>query len=235
MTTQPLLLNIDTATEHASICISHGERIIGMEESREQKNHAAFVQPAIVRLLNANQLQLSDIDAVAVTIGPGSYTGLRVGLASAKGICYALNKPLVTVNTLQVIAQAAYDYCVLNGVSMNEKTLFCPLIDARRMEVFTAVYDAGLAEIEAPYALVTDANSFDILYKKQQVIFSGSGYQKLSRFLTDPNAVPALIQHNAAHLANRALLTYQSGLFADLAYVEPLYVKEFFDTSKPKE
>ncbi len=160
MTNIPLLLNIDTATEHASICISRGEKVIDMEESSEQKNHAAFVQPAIVRLLAANQLQLADIDAVAVTIGPGSYTGLRVGLASAKGICYALNKPLVTVNTLQVMAQAAYNDCVLKGISIDEQTLFCPLIDARRMEVFTAVYDARLAEIEAPYALVTDADSF---------------------------------------------------------------------------
>ncbi len=230
----PLLLNIDTATEHASICISRGEKVIDMEESSEQKNHAAFVQPAIVRLLAANQLQLADIDAVAVTIGPGSYTGLRVGLASAKGICYALNKPLVTVNTLQVMAQAAYNDCVLKGISIDEQTLFCPLIDARRMEVFTAVYDARLAEIEAPYALVTDADSFESLYNKQPVIFSGSGYQKLSPFLINSNVVHADIQHNASDLARRALLAYQSGAFADLAYVEPLYVKEFFDTSKPK-
>jgi tRNA threonylcarbamoyladenosine biosynthesis protein TsaB len=230
----PLILNIDTATEHASICISRGGTVIAMVESSEQKNHASFVQPAIRQVLQENHLSLADIDAVAVTIGPGSYTGLRVGLASAKGICYALNKPLLAINTLQVMAQAALDDCRLNQLDITAETLFCPLIDARRMEVFTALYNSSLQEIEAPHALIVDAFSFQLLYQYQQVVFSGSGYQKIKAFLSNPNAVYAAIQHNASHLAKQALLAYQSAHFADLAYCEPLYVKEFFDTSKAK-
>ena len=102
----PLLLNIDTATEHASICISKGSDVLGLVESTEQKNHASFVQPAIQELINKSGLPLKDFTAISVTAGPGSYTGLRVGLASAKGICYALQKPLILINTLEVMAQA---------------------------------------------------------------------------------------------------------------------------------
>ncbi|MCW3086815.1 MAG: TsaB protein required for threonylcarbamoyladenosine ((6)A) formation in tRNA, partial [Sediminibacterium sp.] len=106
----PLLLNIDTATEHASVCISRRGDVLEMVASSEQKNHASFVQPAIQALLRATGLELSEMAAIAVTAGPGSYTGLRVGLASAKGICYVLGKPLIMVNTLEVMAQAAREY-----------------------------------------------------------------------------------------------------------------------------
>src|SRR5471030_1220662 len=114
----PLLLNIDTATEHASVCISKDGSVVSLAESTEQKNHASFVQPAIAKLMAENDYRLADLDAVAVTIGPGSYTGLRVGLASAKGICYALGKPLITVNTLQVMAWAARDHFSLSAIDI---------------------------------------------------------------------------------------------------------------------
>ncbi|MEK7200188.1 MAG: tRNA (adenosine(37)-N6)-threonylcarbamoyltransferase complex dimerization subunit type 1 TsaB, partial [Bacteroidota bacterium] len=102
----PLLLHIDTATEHASVCLSEGCIVLGLIESDEQKNHASFIQPAIQQLMANSPYSLNQLDAIAVTAGPGSYTGLRVGLASAKGICYALDKPLIMVNTLEVMAQA---------------------------------------------------------------------------------------------------------------------------------
>ena len=130
-----LLLNIDTATEHASVCLSKDGIVLGLIESSEQKNHAAFVQPAIQQIINESDYTLADIDAVAATSGPGSYTGLRVGLASAKGICYALDKPLILVNTLETMAQSIlYNYQSTNQ-PINQSTLLCPLIDARRMEV----------------------------------------------------------------------------------------------------
>jgi tRNA threonylcarbamoyladenosine biosynthesis protein TsaB len=173
----PLLLNIDTATGHASVCLSKGDVVLGMIESTEQKNHASFVQPAISELMAGAGYTLNALDGIAVTAGPGSYTGLRVGLASAKGICYALNKPLILINTLEVMAQAV----VSRETSIDPSTLICPLIDARRMEVFTALYDSSLHEIEPPHALVVDENSFAAVLKVQSVVFSGSGHAKLER------------------------------------------------------
>lgn len=224
----PLLLNIDTATEHASVCISRQEEVLGLVESTEQKNHASFVQPAIQQLMAQSGYQLKDIDAVAVTAGPGSYTGLRVGLASAKGICYALGKPLLLINTLEVMAQAI----VSHNASIHPSTLLCPLIDARRMEVFTAVYSSSLQEIDAPHALIIDPLSFSILLNHQPILFSGSGHPKLKALISHPNAFFLSLQHNASHLAIRSLIAYQSERFANLAYSEPLYVKEFFNQAK---
>src|SRR4051812_27810134 len=124
----PLLLNIDTATEHASVCLSRGDLVLGLIESTEQKNHASFVQPAIRELMSDSGFSLSQLDAVSVTSGPGSYTGLRVGLSSAKGICYVLQKPLILVNTLEVMAQSILSYYASSGILIGQETLLCPLI-----------------------------------------------------------------------------------------------------------
>jgi tRNA threonylcarbamoyladenosine biosynthesis protein TsaB len=227
-----LLLNIDTATEHASICLSKNDIVLGLIESTEQKNHASFVQPAIQQLMAGSGYSLSQLDAIAATSGPGSYTGLRVGLASAKGICYVLQKPLILVNTLEVMAQAILSHYASTGQSIQSSTVLCPLIDARRMEVFTALYDLSLKEIEPPHALVIDEKAFSNQLAAYSMIFSGSGHQKLKDSLLHSAASFITIQHNASQLAMRALNAYQSNHFADLAYSEPLYVKEFFDTRK---
>ena len=227
-----LLLNIDTATEHASVCLSKDGIVLGLIESSEQKNHAAFVQPAIQQIINESKYALADIDAVAVTSGPGSYTGLRVGLASAKGICYALNKPLILINTLETMAQSILCNYQLTNQPINQSTLLCPLIDARRMEVFTALYNVSLQEIDPPHALIIDENSFAALLEKQSIIFSGTGSQKVKGIISGTSAIFPDIQHNASHLAILADKACQLQRFADLAYSEPLYVKEFFNPSK---
>jgi tRNA threonylcarbamoyladenosine biosynthesis protein TsaB len=191
------------------------------------------VQPAIQELMNVGNHQLKDLDAIAVTAGPGSYTGLRVGLASAKGICYALGKPLILINTLEVMAQSIVSYYRSNDQPIDPSALLCPLIDARRMEVFTASYDPSLQELEAPHALILDENSFASLLVTHKILFSGSGHAKLKKIISNPAAIFLdNIQHNASHLAIRSVIAYQSERFADLAYSEPLYVKEFFDPSK---
>lgn len=227
-----LLLNIDTATEHASVCISRDEVVLALVESTEQKNHASFVQPAIQQLLAKAGLKLPDMDAVAVTEGPGSYTGLRVGLSSAKGICFALDKPLILVSTLEVMAESIISHYRAINKAMDPATILCPMIDARRMEVFTAQYNSGLEEMTPPHALIIDPLSFSGLLKEQPVIFSGTGHQKLKNLVTSPNAVFLNIQHSAQHLGARALRAYLANRFADLAYSEPLYVKEFFNQAK---
>ncbi len=227
-----LLLNIDTATEHASVCLSNNSTVLGLIESSEQKNHASFIQPAIQELMSKSGHLLKQVDAIAVTAGPGSYTGLRVGLATAKGICFALDKPLILVNTLEVMAQAIISYVASSTIVLNPSTLLCPLIDARRMEVFTALYSLTLQEIEAPYALIVDENAFTGTHYQNPIIFSGSGQQKIQGVIHHPKASFLPVQHNATHLALRSSIAFLSKQFANLAYAEPLYVKAFFDTSK---
>lgn len=227
-----LLLNIDTATEHASVCLSKGTTVLGLIESDEQKNHASFIQPAIQQLMGNCGYSLNQLDAVAVTAGPGSYTGLRVGLASAKGICYALPKPLIMVNTLEVMAQAILSYWQLSQTHPNPATLPCPMIDARRMEVFTAKYNLSLAEIEAPKAMIIDADAFQSMHYNDPIIFSGSGHHKLKGIIQNEHAFYLNLQHNASHLAIRAALAYSQKRFEDLAYAVPLYVKAFYQPTK---
>lgn len=229
----PLLLHIDTATEHASVCLSEGSIILGLIESDEQKNHASFIQPAIQQLMTNSPYSLNQLDAIAVTAGPGSYTGLRVGLASAKGICYALDKPLIMVNTLEVMAQAILSHWQLTQTNPDPDTLLCPMIDARRMEVFTAVYNISLEEIEVPNALIIDENAFTSAHYNHPILFTGSGRLKLKGVIHHPNASYLNIQHNASHLAIRAAIACKTGHFANLAYAEPLYVKAFYHLSKP--
>ncbi len=222
-----LLLNLDTATENASVCLSEDDNILGIEKSFDQKNHASFLQPAIKKIMSDIGVRLSSVNAVAVTAGPGSYTGLRVGLSSAKGLCYALQIPLILINTLEVIAQAAIQE------SKNEKTeitniLFCPIIDARRMEVYTALYNVKLEAVLQPTALILDKNSFKEYLDNQNIIFSGSGINKLNKTIQNQNASFSHKQHDAGDLAILAAAAYHQKKFADLAYSEPTYLKEFF-------
>ena len=219
-------LNIDTATEQASVCLSEDDRVLEMQISTDQKNHASFLPPAIQSLLTKTGLQLTQIDAVAVTGGPGSYTGLRVGLASAKGICYTLNKPLIIINTLEVMATAAQE-----GEKLAEECLICPMIDARRMEVFTAVYDQSLQVILEPQPMILDQHPFSELLEKRSILFFGSGAEKLKGILSHPKMRFKNGHQHAGHLAQRVLKPFADQAFADLAYSEPLYLKAFFDAS----
>lgn len=226
-----LLLHIDTATEHASICLSKDNDIIGFAENSDPKNHGSFLQPAIQQVFQQSNYSLSEIDAISVSNGPGSYTGLRVGLSSAKGLCYALNKPLIALNTLQIMASAAITHLQKNESS--DDYLFCPLIDARRMEVFTAVYNSKLEIVIAPMANIVNESSFQELLKSNKMVFTGNGNSKLKTVLQHPNAFYFDIQHNASNMILLAEENIKQKTYANLAYTEPFYLKEFFDTRKP--
>jgi tRNA threonylcarbamoyladenosine biosynthesis protein TsaB len=222
-----LLLNIDTATEHASVCLSKDGKVLAIEESLDQKNHGSFLQPAIKKILASVNLSLSAIDAIAVTEGPGSYTGLRVGMASAKGLCYALNKPLIVLNTLRVMAAAAIDAYNVE-LPPGSDLLFCPMIDARRMEVFTALYDSSLNQVLAPIAVVLTETSFDSELNNKGIVFSGSGHYKFKEISLNTAAMFDNVQHNASNMVALAEKAYKQQQFANLAYSEPFYLKEFF-------
>lgn len=218
-----LILNIDTALETASVSIAKEGKVLEQAVSAEQKDHAAWLHPAVNILLQKTGILLHQLDAVAVSIGPGSYTGLRVGLSAAKGFCYALNIPLLTIGTLESIAE-----------SMKEKAidLVCPLIDARRMEVYAAVYDKNLTQIAAPYTCIIDGSSFSQFLSSHYVLFCGNGSKKLQIVLANPYAAftPDGATTDAfARLSQKCLLENK---FADLAYTEPLYLKEFYSPAR---
>ncbi|MGL6267564.1 MAG: tRNA (adenosine(37)-N6)-threonylcarbamoyltransferase complex dimerization subunit type 1 TsaB [Chitinophagaceae bacterium] len=217
------ILHINTALEVASISIAMNGTVLLERQNGVQKEHASFLHLAIAEIMQETGITLKNIDAVAVIHGPGSYTGLRVGLAGAKGICFALSVPLITVNTLEWMA----------GACKNEEAdLFCPMIDARRMEVFTALYNAGLEEISPPASLILQPESFINELETKKIIFFGNGAKKFSTILSHKNARFPTLFPGADEFASISWKRYQKGSFAELVYAEPLYVKAFFTPVK---
>ncbi|MFN4285175.1 MAG: tRNA (adenosine(37)-N6)-threonylcarbamoyltransferase complex dimerization subunit type 1 TsaB [Lacibacter sp.] len=223
-----LLLNIDTAGEQAFVALAENGTILAQRRCTTQKQHAAFVQPAIEEIIKETARPLQQVDGVAVTIGPGSYTGLRVGLASAKGLCYALNKPLITIGTLAVWAQAGRD--VLQQQARQARHII-PLIDARRMEVFAAVYDTEGNEVQPPHAHILHTDSYAAELASGPVLFLGSGAAKWQPHCTHANALFSTEMYQALHMSTLAEQGWQQQQFASLAYAAPLYVKPFYTTA----
>jgi tRNA threonylcarbamoyladenosine biosynthesis protein TsaB len=220
-----LILNIDTATATAHVSFAKDGRVIASLVNNQQKDHAAFIQTAIQQLAKEIAIALNALDAIAVTAGPGSYTGLRVGMASAKGLCYALNKPLIAINTLKVFTVAAQQ----QPEGKQKDILFCPMIDARRMEVFTALYDQQLNILLQPCAMILDDNSFLNELDKHKILFFGNGAAKWQTACSHLNASFTDVSNIIESMALIAQDYYQDERFADLAYSQPLYLKEFQD------
>jgi tRNA threonylcarbamoyladenosine biosynthesis protein TsaB len=175
--------------------------------------------------LKKSQITVSEIKAVAVSIGPGSYTGLRVGLSAAKGLCYALNIPLITVNSLHMLAYA---------VQKEATDLIVPVIDARRMEIYTAVYKRDLTEKTSAHTLIVEEGSFHSLLQSHKILFCGNAIDKLKKVIKNENASCSDTMSDAGTLARMAKEMYLQKKFADLAYSEPLYVKESYSPAFKK-
>ena len=218
-----LIINIDTATESASVCLSMDSEILGFFNNDQQKEHASFLHHSIQTVLHDCNKSLIDVDAFAVTSGPGSYTGLRVSMATAKGFCYTLSKPLIMVNTLKVMCLAANKYAVDELIDC----LFCPMIDARRMEVFTAVYNSKLESVVDPHALIVTDNFCLDLLKKKRILFFGNGSEKFKKIATHINIFFANVEFNANDLSKLAYVSYLQRDFADTTYSQPQYFKPF--------
>ena len=223
-----LILNIDTSSANAYVFLADGEQLLMAEQNTEQKNHASFLEPAIQRLFKAAGLSMKQLDAVAVVSGPGSYTGLRVGVATAKGLCYALQKPLIFLNTLELMAKAGKE------TNSGKTVFYCPMIDARRMEVFTALYDFSLKLIEEPQALILTETSFEAYLKDNIIIFSGDGSTKFKTICKAENAVFSPVNYGVKQILEASVELYSKNKFEDLAYSEPFYLKEFFSNFKIK-
>ena len=215
----PKILNIETATDICSVCLSQGEKIVAFAESNETFTHASMVTILIQQCLTEAHLTLSELDAVAVSQGPGSYTGLRIGVSVAKGICYALDKPMIAIDTLQSLAWACAD-------EEKQDAHYCAMIDARRMEVYTAMYDLNQREESAVSALIIEDDSFDYFFKKKEkVFFCGNGAEKCKPVFTSPYAKFSSVICSAKHLVVLAKTQFEKGEFCDMAYFSPLYYK----------
>ena len=218
-----LILTIDTALDTASVCMAQDGEVVNSVALENQKDQASWLHAAIREMLRKAGYSLNQFEAVAVSIGPGSYTGLRVGLAAAKGLCYALDIPLLAVSTLEIMAWA---------VKEEATGLICPLIDARRMEVFTAIYDKELKEISSPASMIVEETSFASLLKTQPILFCGNGRKKLEALISNTNAQFTDTSPDASALAQLSYNHFQLKKFANLAYSEPLYLKEFYSPQR---
>lgn len=219
-----LILNIDTSTEVAFVALALGDTIIGVHRNPVQKDHAAFLHPAIKNIMEASGRTFSELDAIAVTAGPGSYTGIRVGMATAKGLSFALNKPLITLSTLALLAHDA-----ISNHGGEDSYLFCPMIDARRMEVYTAIYDNQKKEVLPPTALVIEENFYRKYSITNKLVLFGSGSVKCrglqifddAIFIENVNVVQSMVTMSSN--------SYLSKSFTDLILSDPIYLKEFFN------
>jgi len=215
----PIILNIETATEICSVCISQNDKVISFAENDKGFSHASTLTILIQKCLADANITLTDIDAVAISKGPGSYTGLRIGVSVAKGICYALDKPMIAIDTLQALAWAS-------AQEKKEQAHYCPMIDARRMEVYTSMYDLSNKEEQEVSAMIIEKNSFQSFFEKEEkIIFCGNGAEKCKPVLTSSFAnfdSTICSAKNLVFLANKA---FQEGEFCDVAYFSPLYYK----------
>lgn len=218
------IINIETSAKTCSVAVSSDGMIEFHIESEGEMEHATLLAPYIERCLDHITRRELSLDAVAVSSGPGSYTGLRIGMSMAKGLCFAEDVPLITVPTLEILAVKA-----MFGILEPEgDELLVPLIDARRMEVYTAAYDFALNPVLAPQPMILDANSFADLLENHTCVFIGDGVTKAKKVIDHPNArwasdlMPVAIDMTA--LSERA---FRQGNFADVAYATPDYLKEY--------
>ena len=219
-----MILQIETATTSCSVALAHNGDILGFKEINARNVHAEVITVYIDELIKKADLQYGDLDAIAVSRGPGSYTGLRIGVSTAKGLCFALDKPLIAVDTLAAMARG-----VASGQKINENTLLCPMIDARRMEVYTAIFDTNGNVIKPTAAEIIDEQSFsDILSRQKRILFFGDGADKCREALTHPNAIfLSDFVNSASHLTQIAADRFEAKKFEDVAYFEPFYLKDF--------
>ena len=227
------ILSIETSTGVCSVAYSENGKVIASKELFQVNSHASNLTVLIEELFALEKTpEMKELDAVAVSSGPGSYTGLRIGVSTAKGICYALNKPLIAIDSMHILAQPIVDQ---HGNS-DKETVFCPLMDARRMEVYTAIFDRSLILKEEISAKIVDEETFTKWLDKYQVVFFGNGADKCKEVINHQNAVFVGDCHPLAkNLAPLAEKYFAEERFEDVAYFEPFYLKDFVATTPKKK
>ena len=237
-----LLLSIDTSTTVCSVALhrvdgdSFSAELLGCYELFTERTSSTMLTTLMGNVVQHAGFALKALDAIAVAKGPGSYTGLRIGVSTAKGLCFALEKPLLSVNTLRAMTEQIRSFFLPTATGLLP-TLFCPMIDARRMEVYCALYDQAGQEVKPTAAEIIDQNSFDQWLAEYKVVFFGDGAAKCRAVLDlHPNALflDELIRPSARTIGKLATDEFRAGHFEDLVTFEPFYLKEFM-TTKPKK
>lgn len=216
------IILIETSTSLCSAAIAEDGAIVAVRESAGTREHASLTAPFVKEMLDERGLKARDCDAVCVSMGPGSYTGLRVGVSTAKGLCFGAGIPLLAIDTMEILYQQGID-----AVSEGGFKYIVPMIDARRMEVYAAVYSAAgdrLTEIEPQ---VVTPESFAAQLEEGPVLFIGDGALKCKDVLSSPNAFFLEACPRASAMLRPAEKAFKEGKFQDVAYFEPLYIKQF--------
>ncbi|MDY0781285.1 tRNA (adenosine(37)-N6)-threonylcarbamoyltransferase complex dimerization subunit type 1 TsaB [Tenacibaculum sp. IB213877] len=221
-----IILNIETATKNCSVSLAKDGEVLAIKELNDGNySHAEKLHPFIQEVLNVADISKDSIDAIAVSKGPGSYTGLRIGVSAAKGLSFAFDKPLISVDTLQSLA---------NSITIEEGYIL-PMLDARRMEVYSAVFDKYHQQIRDIKAEIIDENSFFELLSKNKVYFLGDGAEKCKEIITHTNAIFIDAQFPSANqMAELSYVKYKKNDIEDVAYFEPFYLKDFVVTPEKK-
>ena len=230
-----LILCIETGTDICSVGIARDGELISLRESDEGRDHARQVGVFVDELLDEMGLQPEDLDAVAVGKGPGSYTGLRIGVSFAKGLCYGIQKPLIAIGSLNALTEVAredYEAGILDVEGWDDAVL-CPMVDARRMEVYTQRFDAEGKALSEVSAEIIDGESFAVerVSERPFVIF-GNGAKKCEEVLSGAQWVA--VAPSARGLVRLAEEAFEAGQFEDIAYFEPFYLKDFVVTTSKK-
>jgi tRNA threonylcarbamoyladenosine biosynthesis protein TsaB len=228
------ILCIDTATDICSVALLENGKVLDSLDSESERSHAKVLAVNIQSILKANSTEVSELDAIAISMGPGSYTGLRIGVSTVKGLCYGANKPMIAISTLESMC---YGLELLNLPNIKNKDYYlCPMLDARRMEVYTALFDSEYKTVIEIQALIIDENSLYQFLDKKPVMFFGNGADKLISVIKHPNA--HFIQgfsNKAQFMGKLAHEKYQTKNFEDVAYFEPFYLKDFIATVPKKK
>jgi tRNA threonylcarbamoyladenosine biosynthesis protein TsaB len=225
-----LLLQIETATTSCSVALAKDGNVLGFKQVNERNIHAEVITLFIDELMIAAGMRYEQLDAIAVSCGPGSYTGLRIGISTAKGLCFALDKPLIAIETLEAMAYGTTSL----ADQIQDYDLLCPMIDARRMEVFTAVFTGSGEKLQPTEAAIIDENSFHELLKNNKILFFGDGAEKCRDVLSkQPNAsfFPGFV-NSAVYLTQKAAEKFANKDFEDIVRFEPYYLKDFIAGKK---
>jgi tRNA threonylcarbamoyladenosine biosynthesis protein TsaB len=225
-----LIISINTSTRGCSVALHERGQLLACYELMTDKSSSGMLTTLIQRVVEDSGFSLSALDAVAAAQGPGSYTGLRIGVSTAKGLCFALDKPLLAVQTLKAMAAQMAAFTTPD-------TLLCPMIDARRMEVYCAVFDQNLIQIKPTEAKVIDNESFNELLINNKILFFGDGAAKCQTVLTQTTALftQAVVFPSAASMGALALQKFESQELENLETFEPYYLKEFMTTTPKKK
>ena len=224
------ILCVDTSSFICSVSVFENLSLISSNSTEVEKSHSKFIIQLIDQSLKDANIKINEIDAFAVSMGPGSYTGLRIGVSTIKGLCYSLEKPLISINTLEILSKSAF-----NHINNYNDFFICPMIDARRMEVFTKMLDNDFNEVEKDKALILDDKSFNDICGSKLIYFFGDGSNKFQKITNNKNFhfIDNIIS-SSKHMGELANIKYENNQFENLTTFEPFYIKDFFIVNKNK-